>query len=233
VDMIVVGWLFTSDQAADYAIASRIAALLPFFQQILMKSFMVKAGQALNNDDSAALQAATFANVRSTIMLVGLTTVAALIVYPAFAHFVGDFGSSLPLMAALAVAPMMRSYFSANDPLMRIAGMTNTSLTIMLLSCSFVILFPMALHGLIGTFALPLGMFASAVFLNPWGSRYLRRVLHVRMMPAGLAWTMGLCFLTLLLCILSKGQLILWYLGIAGLLGTLAFVNHVNRRKGS
>lgn len=233
VDMIVVGWLFSSNQAADYAIASRIAALLPFFQQILMKSFMVKAGRALHDEDRPALQSAILANVRSTILLVGLTSAAALIVYPAFAHLVGDFGSSMPLMAALAVAPVMRAYFSANDPLMRIAGQTNASLTIMLLSCSFVILFPIALKDVIGIYALPLGMFASAVLLNPISGRYLHRRLHVRMMPAGLGWTMGLSFLSLLLCILSQHNLILWYRGVAALLGSLAFIFMANRRRGN
>ncbi|NKJ02905.1 oligosaccharide flippase family protein [Novosphingobium sp. SG707] len=214
VDMLVVGWLFSSTVAADYAIASRVAALIPFFQQIIVKTFMTRSGRAIHDKDDAALQAEIERSRSACVVLVTLTAVAALIAYPLLLAWMSNFGGSLGLMAAMVVSPLVRAYFPGADALLRIAGLATASLTIMLISCSFVILFPVVLHPWTGIYAMPLGMFASAIILNPISAHYIRRRLHVQLATPTIWVPIAIGLTGAVICLISRGNLASWFVGV-------------------
>ncbi len=221
IDMLVVGWLFTSDAAADYAIASRVAALIPFFQTIVVKTFMTRAGSAIHRGDHAALQLEIDRSRSVSTILVTMTAVVALGAYPAFLLMMGKFDGSLPLMAALAISSIVRSYYAGADALLRIAGLVNASLTIMMGSLALLVLVPILSGHWIGVYSLPLGMFVAATTLNPVTSRYVLQRLHVRMAPS-LIWVSILVAVVGLAVSVSSGQnLILWFAGIGILASSL------------
>lgn len=182
IDMLVVGWLFSSGVSADYALASRVAALVPFFQQIIVKAFMAKAGRAIHVGDSTALQREVAHSRRLCVLLVTATTVAALLAYPVLLHVQLDgFAGSQPLLATLVIAPLIRSYFPGADALMRIAGYASSSLAIMLTSAALLVVTPLVLAPLMGIYSIALGMALSAILLNPLIERIVRHRLDVRL----------------------------------------------------
>lgn len=215
IDMLVVGWLFSSAVAADYAIASRVAALIPFFQQVIVKGFMAKAGRAIHDGDNAALQQEVdFCRAQSTL-LVTATAAVTLLAYPVLMLGMGNFSSTLPLMAALAVSPVIRSYFPGADALLRIAGYADFSLGIMLGSGAFIIVFPLLLHQWLGIHSLALGMFASAILLNPAIAAYLRRHMQVELVSSSSWVPIGAILAGCGICMAYRGSTLLWLGGVA------------------
>lgn len=221
IDMLVVGWLFTSDAAADYAIASRVAALIPFFQTIVVKTFMTRAGSAIHREDHEALQFEIDRSRAISTILVTLTAIAALGAYPAFLLFMGKFNGSLPLLAALAVSSIVRSYYAGADALLRIAGLVNASLAIMMGSLACLIFVPFLFGHWIGVYSLPLGMFAAATTLNPVSSRYVLQRLHVRMAPPLIWVSISVAIIGLAISISSGQNLLLWFAGVGILAASL------------
>lgn len=211
IDMLVAGWLFTSGQAADYAIASRVAALIPFFQQIVVKGFMAHAGKAIHEGDLARLQARVDGSRRTCVMLVGLTAAGAMAVYPALLHFLGGFGGSMPLLALLAAGTLFRSYFPGLDALVRIAGHAKYSLRIMLASVGLLLVLSPLLAPLFGPLAVAISMLVSAVTLNPLLARYIRRLFAIDLGTREMAVPMAIATLGIVVA-LSPG-LCSWYAG--------------------
>lgn len=166
-DMIVAGYLFSSVSVADYAIAGRVAALFPFFQQITLKRFAPRAGYLIAQKDFTELERETNLNrsvsVASTSLLTGVMLAAA----PWVLMGAGDFQSALALLVALAAPSYARAFFAGGEALLRMGGHASFSLGIMAASFLFVVLTPLALHQLIGLYSLPIGMTLSAVVLNP------------------------------------------------------------------
>lgn len=225
IDMLVVGWLFPSTVAADYAIASRIAALVPFFQQIIVKTFMARAGQFLHVGDTIRLRREIEVSRAQCVLLVTLTAVAALIGYPLLLLYMKNFAGTLPLLAALVAAPVARSYFPGADALLRIAGHANFSLLIMLISGAFIVAFPFSLDSVFGIYALPLGMFVSAIVLNPIIARFVRRHMDIELSPPYIWVPLAVALAGLTICVASYGRLAIWAGGIA----VLAISVAVNR----
>lgn len=231
IDMLTVGWLFPSTVAADYAIASRVAALIPFFQQIIVKGFMSKAGNALHSRNHTALQAEIDRSRFSSANLVTLTAISALAGYPVLLLLMGHFASSLPLLAALAISPVVRAYFPGADALLRVAGFANYSLAIMLTSGAFVVLFPILFDQWLGIYAIALGMFASAILLNPLISLYIRAKLDVDLMPATVWPPIAIAMVGTVICLIGNGDLFFWSAGVAVLGASLIPVYLENHRK--
>ncbi|WP_235917782.1 lipopolysaccharide biosynthesis protein [Croceibacterium xixiisoli] len=179
IDMLVVGWLFSSTAAADYAIASRVAALVPFLQQIIVKGFMSKAGKAIHENAHDTLQTEIDKSRYTAALLVTATAVAAMIAYPILMLVMGDFGGSMPLFTLLAAGAIFRSYFPGADALIRVAGHANFSLGIMLTSAAMLLVMPFILSEWIGTYAVALSMLVSGMVLNPVMARFIHRNLHV------------------------------------------------------
>lgn len=221
IDMLVVGWLFTSDAAADYAIASRVAALIPFFQSIIVKTFMTRAGSAIHRGDHMALQLEIDRSRAVSTILVTLTAVVALGAYPAFLLLMGKFDGSLPLMAALAISSVVRSYYAGADALLRIAGLVNASLAIMMGSLTFLVFVPVLFGHWLGVYSLPLGMFAAAVSLNPISSWYVLQRLRVRMAPSLIWVSISVAVIGLAISIAGGQNLVLWFAGVGVLASSL------------
>lgn len=179
IDMLVVGWLFSSTAAADYAIASRVAALVPFLQQIIVKGFMSKAGKAIHEQARDVLQVEIDKSRYTAALLVTATAVAAMAGYPVLMLVMGDFGGSMPLFTILAAGAIFRSYFPGADALIRVSGHANFSLGVMLTSVAILLLMPFALSEWIGTYAVALSMLISGMLLNPIMAAFIHRNLHV------------------------------------------------------
>lgn len=194
VDMVVVGWLFTSDVAADYAIAGRIAALFPFFQQIVLKKFSPRCGQLLAARDYSVLEAEAAICRSSSIGAVAGLTGAILIVAPIILHGAGNFTSAVTMLVALGAAPFVRSFFAGGEAILRMAGQASFSLAIMAGSFAFVVATPLLTHQWLGIFALPLGMTLSALVLNPLIVVRVHRLVGIRLLewPDWVVLTIGL-----------------------------------------
>lgn len=195
IDMVVVGWLFTSDVAADYAIAGRIAALFPFFQQIVLKKFAPRCGQLLSARDYRVLEAEAGICRSSSVGAVAGLTGAMLIVAPIILHGAGNFTSAITMLVALGAAPFVRSFFAGGEAILRMAGQASFNLAVMAGSFAFVIVTPLLTHQWLGIFALPLGMTLSALLLNPLIVLRVHRLLGIRLLDwhDWVMLTIGLC----------------------------------------
>lgn len=175
IDMVVIGYLFSSSTAADYAIAGRIAALFPFFQQIVLKKFAPQCGALIAQGDAATLERESricrIASVASVSMLTGAILIAA----PFILRGAGNFEASLAMLVALAAPPFARSFFAGGEAILRMSGQAGFSLAIMAASFLFVVATPFLAVGWLGIFALPLGMTLSAIVLNPIMIARIRR----------------------------------------------------------
>jgi O-antigen/teichoic acid export membrane protein len=180
IDMIVVGLLFSSDVAADYAIASRIASLFPFFAQLALRSFAPKAGRLLGNGDgvtlASELRAVQCWSIRSTLM----TVVALVAAAPLLLKFFGDFGGSLPLLCLLALPPLYRSFYAGADRLLQLSGNAHISTGIMIIAFFIVIGVPFIFSDLIGPLVVPIAMLLSGVLLNPLIEHFSWQKLQIR-----------------------------------------------------
>lgn len=215
IDMLVVGWLFTSTAAADYAIASRLAALIPFFQNIIVKTFMAKAGKFIHEKNYDALQAEIETSRSTSTLLVTATALAALISYPLLTLFLTNFQGSMPLLAALAIGPIIRAYFPGSDALLRIAGLANASLLIQLIACSCLIIFPLVLGHSLGVYSLALGMGLASLVLNPIASSYIRKRLGVELAAPSIRLPLAIALLSAAVCIFAGRNIAIWFAGVA------------------
>lgn len=213
IDMLVIGWFFTSVAAADYAIASRVAALIPFFQQVIVRGFMTKAGRALHDGDKAKLQWEIDQCRTSSILLVTLTAVAAMVGFPLLALFMGHFSSAMPILAILAAGALYRSFFPGTDALIRIAGHANFGLGVMLTSAGLLIILPNFLAPWMGVYAVAVAMLISGVVLNPVMNAFIRRTLAVSIADASILLPMLIGLAGTATAFFGAGSLPLWYLG--------------------
>nr|WP_165388478.1 oligosaccharide flippase family protein [Sphingomonas populi] len=182
IDMVVVGWLFTSNVAADYAIAGRIAALFPFFQQIVLKKFAPRCGYLLAAHDYTALEHEAGVCRSSSVAAVASLTGFLLMIAPLLLRGAGDFASAITMMVALGAAPYVRSFFAGGETILRMGGQSGFNLGIMAASFALVVATPLLLHHFLGIFSLPLGMVFSALLLNPLIVFRVRRLFGIRLL---------------------------------------------------
>lgn len=182
IDMIVVGWLFTSNVAADYAVAGRIAALFPFFQQITLKKFAPRCGQLLAAQDYATLEREAGCCRSSSVGAVAGLTGLLLMIAPVALRGAGDFASAVAMMVALGAAPYVRSFFAGGEAILRMAGQAGFNLSVMTASFAFVVMTPLLTHQWFGIFSLPLGMVFSSLLLNPLIVLRVRRLLGIQLL---------------------------------------------------
>lgn len=231
IDMLVVGWLFPSEVAADYAIASRVAALVPFLQQIAVKTFMANAGKALHLNDKASLQLEIDVTRHKAAMLVTATAAIAAIGYPLLISFMETFGSSMSLFALLAAGALYRSYFPGADALIRVAGHASFSLAIMLSSLSFLLIIPLLLEETIGIHAVTVSMFVSGVILNPIMASFIRRRLGVVLIDRSVVLPMFVGLAGIAICTAAETNLTLWFSGVVVLLVSLPLLHNAERSR--
>lgn len=230
IDMLVVGWLFTSSAAADYAIASRVAALIPFFQQIVVRRCMTNAGRALHAGDTAALQREVDSARRLSVPLVGATAVAAMVAYPLLLAFLGGYQGSAALLAVLAAGAVYRSYFPGGDALIRVSGHADFSLRIMLTSAAVLLLLPWATASLLGTQAVAVSMLLSAIVLNPVMAHFVRRELNVALTRRIDLVPMAVAAAGFVLAVLAGARVVPWYGATVIVLGSVAAAYVLDKR---
>lgn len=203
VDMLIVSYLFSSEQAADYAIASRVAVMYPFLQQIIFKKFLPRCGLMVSRGETDALAEEAKSCRDFSIVAVSGLTAAIMCVTPWLLRGVGDYASASGLMVALAAPAFARAFFAGGDAILRMTGAARFSITIMLFSFLFVVLTPIGASHWLGVYTLPLGMTLSAVVLNPFIAREIHRRmgwwlidrLEVAILIAGLAGIVGATYL--------------------------------------
>jgi O-antigen/teichoic acid export membrane protein len=176
IDLVVAGALFPSATVADYAVASRIAALYAFFQLILLKRFAPRAGHLLQVKDEAALQRDTALCRSLTIGCTALTIAGILLVAPYILPLFGGFGGAMTFLVWLALPSFVTSFYATSDRLLVIAGKADVLLALTLASFLLLALSPHVTAPWLGAAAIPAAMILSALLLNPVVAVYARRL---------------------------------------------------------
>jgi O-antigen/teichoic acid export membrane protein len=167
VDILVMSVLFSSETVADYAIASRIAAMFSFFQIAMLKRFAPRAGEILARGDTAALRLEVETCRRLTIGCGALTIAGILLVAPYIIPLFGNFGGALGFLTLLAIPSFVYSFYATSDRLLIIAGHANVALTLTASSFAVLTVTPFISAPWLGPIAVPAAMIASAILFNP------------------------------------------------------------------
>ena len=167
IDMLLVGLLFSSAQAADYAVASKVASFFPFFQNILVRRFTPEVAEAVAAEKLDSLQGrleelrrqASAANFALTgLALLGLLLLTTM---------VGAYGSAVPLMVTLAVPMAIRSEYAGIDSVLKMSGQGRATALFSLSSAAMLIGLSLLLSKQFGVFSIIAAMTLSACLLNP------------------------------------------------------------------
>ncbi len=167
IDLVVAGALFPSNVVADYAVASRIAALYSFFQIVLLKRFAPRAGQLLETGDVAALRRDTDLCRSLTIGFTALTIAGILAGAPFVLPLFGGFGGAMGFLVWLALPSFVSAFYATSDRLLIIAGKANVLLALTVSSFLVLATTPFATAPWLGPVAIPAAMILSALALNP------------------------------------------------------------------
>jgi O-antigen/teichoic acid export membrane protein len=167
VDILVAGALFSSEAVADYAVASRIAALFSFFALALLKRFAPRAGQLIAAGDRTALRRETDLCRKLTIGCGALTIGGLVVSAPFLLPLFGDYRGAEVLLIWLAIPAFIQSFYATSDRLLIIAGQANVALV--LTGSSFLVLTttPFVTAPWLGMAAIPAAMIFSALAFNP------------------------------------------------------------------
>jgi O-antigen/teichoic acid export membrane protein len=166
IDILVAGFLFDAEFVAEYAIAARIAALFPFFSQLIVRRYSPHARSLLRQGRVAALQELSdrtgrdsFFTLCGTVAIVGATLL--------FLVILPEYRNSIGILALLAAAALLRGGFVPADRLLQISGNVRYSTWVMTVSFAIVALLPFLLSSTVGEAAIPTAMLFSAALLNP------------------------------------------------------------------
>jgi O-antigen/teichoic acid export membrane protein len=185
VDMIVAGWMFPAVKVADYAIASRIAALFPFFLQLRVRMFGPVAGKLLGAGHKEELQREVLIAKHFAIISVTLSVAGLLLASPIFLKLFWKSGSLPVMLVMMAFPAVYRALFAAGDRVLQLAGHANWNVCIMLTALSIVVGIPVAFSGTLGILSLPIAMVVSGFLLNPVIAFAVRRTVGIRLLSLG------------------------------------------------
>ncbi|WP_186424459.1 lipopolysaccharide biosynthesis protein [Pannonibacter sp. I15F10I1] len=167
VDIIIAGMLFSSEQVAGYAIVSRIATLFPFFQQIMLRKSAADVGHLLQNREYLELNAKLSMLRRWSLISFGVVAGVIILASPFILKLFGSYSDQVILLIILTTPALVRSIFVGNDLILKMDGRAGISLLFVIASFFIVCAAPWLATDHFGVYALPLGMFISAVVLNP------------------------------------------------------------------
>lgn len=179
-DIVIASVLFPSVAVADYAVATRLAALFNFFQLALLKRFAPRAGRLLQADDNAALHREFEVCRRLTVGCVALTISAVLLLAPVLLPILGHFNNARTLMIWLAVPCFIASFYATSDRLLIIAGQANVALVVTASSFLMLSASPFATAPWLGPVAMPAAMILSVLLFYPIVAKRARELLGVR-----------------------------------------------------
>ena len=158
VDILVAGALFSSEAVADYAVASRIAALYAFFQLALLKRFAPRAGHLQEIGDLVALRHEVELCRRLVIGCTVFTICGIFVLAPYLLPVFGNYRGAEALLIWLAIPTFVQSFYATSDRLLITAGQANVA--VLLTGSSFVVLTttPFVTAAWLGMLAIPAAM---------------------------------------------------------------------------
>jgi O-antigen/teichoic acid export membrane protein len=180
VDILVAGVLFSSQDVADYAIASRLAALFGFFQLAILKRFAPRAGRLIETADLGALRQEVEFCRRLMIGCGALTISGLLLLAPYLLPLFGNYASAQTFLVWLAIPIFVQSFYETSDRLLIMAGQANIPL--LLTASSFFVLTttPFVTAPWIGMTSIPAAMIVSMFLFNPMVAMRVRTMFDVR-----------------------------------------------------
>lgn len=167
VDILVAGVLFPSEAVADYAVASRIAALYGFFQLALLKRFAPRAGQLQETGDLAALRLEVDLCRRLVIGCTMFTICGIFVLAPYILPVFGNYRGAEGLLIWLAIPTFVTCFYATSDRLLITAGQANVA--VVLTGSSFLTLTatPFITAPWLGMLAIPAAMILSSILFQP------------------------------------------------------------------
>lgn len=167
VDILVAGTLFSSEAVADYAVASRIAALYAFFQLALLKRFAPRAGHLQETGDHVGLRREVDLCRRLVLVCTVFTIAGIFVLAPYLLPVFGNYRSAEVLLIWLAIPTFVQSFYATSDRLLITAGQANVALVMTGASFLTLITTPFATAGLLGLVSIPAAMIAASLAFQP------------------------------------------------------------------
>jgi O-antigen/teichoic acid export membrane protein len=180
VDILVAGTLFSSEAVADYAVASRVAALFGFFQLAILKRFAPRAGALIQAADVAALKHEVEFCRRLMIGCGALTISGLLLTAPFLLPLFGNYASAQSFLIWLAIPPFVQSFYETSDRLLIMAGQPNIPLAITACSFFVLIIFPFIAAPWIGMASIPIAMIVSMLLFTPIVAGRVHKMFDIR-----------------------------------------------------
>jgi len=166
IDMVIAGILFPSSAVAEYSIASRLATLFPFLQQMVVRVFTPQSGPLFKQNDVAKinreLESLRHLSLASTASMAAIILVAA----PVVVYLMGDYTAGLGVLVALAIPPLIRSNFAGIEVVLKMRAQGWVLAVSAVASLFVVVVGTWFLHGAIAMYSLPVSMLISAVSIN-------------------------------------------------------------------
>lgn len=166
VDMLIAGALFSSGTVAEYSIASRLATLFPFLQQIIVRVFVPRSGPLFKKSDTETINHELEELRRTSLASTAGMAAVILLFAPVVLHLMGDYSAGLGVLAALALPPLVRSNFAGIEVVLKMRAQGRALAVIAATSLLVIVLGSWLLHGIIGVYALPASMLVSAISIN-------------------------------------------------------------------
>lgn len=180
VDILVAGTLFPSETVADYAVASRIAALYSFFQIALLKKFAPLAGHLQEIGDLAALRREVELCSRLVVGCTIFTICGIIVTAPYLLRLFGNYHNAEALLIWLAIPTFVQAYYATADRLLISAGVAN--IAVLMNGLSFLILTtaPFVVAPWLGILSIPAAMIVSTILLQPIVLARTRQMFAIR-----------------------------------------------------
>lgn len=166
VDILICGYLFSSEVSGEYAIAARVAALFPFLAQVVVRGFAPQARYLIARGETRTLEVSVD-YYRKLSVATTCISVAGLLL--GIAIFIRWSNSAFPVetLLLLTIPPFYRAFFAFSDRILQLAGRATASTIVMVIGFVIVVGFPFVTHEWLGISAIPLAMVISGTILNP------------------------------------------------------------------
>jgi O-antigen/teichoic acid export membrane protein len=192
VDVLIASVLFPAAFVADYALATRIAALYSFFQIALLKRFAPRAARMIEAKDFRALRQEFVFCRKLLVGCVALTIAGLLCVVPFVLPLFGDYGGARLFVAWLAIPTFAQSFYATSDRLLIISGQANVALLITVSTFAVLVVTPFVTAPLIGPTAIPIAMAAASILLYPLAAARVHSIFDLTTIHVGDILMMGL-----------------------------------------
>ena len=166
IDILVVGFFFSSAIAADYALASRFAVLFPFFQFIFVRQFVPRLGLLVKQRDWPTIN-----TEMRQLRLIGLLSVCVTVVgivtfSPMVLDFVGPFSQVVVLVMALAIPALLRGAFTGADAALKMMDKPGLAAFSAVFGLLLILVVPAITQKSFGIISVPLAMYIYAILIN-------------------------------------------------------------------